>query len=450
MSPAGMLLTALLGAALIFGGGGRPAPLAGLVVQLATVMVVVLWLWLPSMRARAPSIWSWIVAGTVVAVPALQLVPLPPALWQALPGREIEVEILGIVQAADSWKPLSMAPSRTLASLLSLGPAVVMLLLASTLRPGEWRLPLSALATIVVLCAAVGALQLAAPAPSPLHFYGPNTAGWVTGFQANRNAQVDVLMIGMAAVAAIAALAEQGTNAKHPRHRRGSSLALAGSVIALLALAAVMTGSRAGLLVLPLVLSAIVLLLGHGRMSRGLLASMMGGIAIFAGVGIWAATSMQGGLARVAGRFQGFEDFRTELWTDTWVAIGQHWPWGGGMGLFQPLMIASERLEVVDPTVPVRAHNDYLELALEAGLPGLVAWAIVTGIVIVGLARRFRRRQPGEAATLAFAALTLTVIALHSLVDYPLRSMSLACLMALAAGFVLSAPRVPVRSPPIA
>jgi hypothetical protein len=37
-----------------------------------------------------------------------------------------------------------------------------------------------------------------------------------------------------------------------------------------------------------------------------------------------------------------------------------------------------------------------------------------------------------------FALVTLTVIALHSLVDYPLRSMSLQCLAGLAVGLLMA------------
>jgi hypothetical protein len=45
------------------------------------------------------------------------------------------------------------------------------------------------------------------------------------------------------------------------------------------------------------------------------------------------------------------------------------------------------------------------------------------------------------AAMAVFAAASLAILALHSLVDYPFRSMALACLGAVSAGLLLSVDR---------
>ena len=103
---------------------------------------------------------------------------------------------------------------------------------------------------------------------------------------------------------------------------------------------------------------------------------------------------------------------------------------------FTPVMMAMERLEVVDPTLPNRAHNDYLELAIGAGFPGLAVAAIVAAIIAVAAFRRLRRPIPNARAQTLFALGTLSVMALHSLVDYPMRSMALAALAAFATGLL--------------
>ena len=86
----------------------------------------------------------------------------------------------------------------------------------------------------------------------------------------------------------------------------------------------------------------------------------------------------------------------------------------------------------------MRAHANCIE-----NLP--VFGAIVLAILSVWLGARLVRRWrsatgAGERAGLGFAATCLAVIALHSGVDYPLRSMALATLAGFSAGLILAPP----------
>jgi uncharacterized membrane protein len=59
------------------------------------------------------------------------------------------------------------------------------------------------------------------------------------------------------------------------------------------------------------------------------------------------------------------------------------------------------------------------------------------------LVRRWTRRMrvaesPAERAELAFAGAALALIGLHSVVDYPLRSMAMACLTGMGAGLLFA------------
>jgi uncharacterized protein YycO len=58
-------------------------------------------------------------------------------------------------------------------------------------------------------------------------------------------------------------------------------------------------------------------------------------------------------------------------------------------------------------------------------------------IVCVALAVRAWRAAPGMRRQLIFGLGVLIIIALHSVVDYPLRSMALACLAGVAAGMLV-------------
>ena len=92
----GLAPAVFLGLALAFGGGGSPAPLPELILELLAAATALVWLltpWGGPDWARVPKT-AWLIAALVAAVPLLQLIPLPPLIWQALPGRELEREAL--------------------------------------------------------------------------------------------------------------------------------------------------------------------------------------------------------------------------------------------------------------------------------------------------------------------------------------------------------------------
>lgn len=427
--------------AIVLGGGGSPNPLSELMLQLCAAVALVAWLFLPS-GTRTPAgptgidrrIW-WI-AAACLALPLLQLVPLPPTLWQALPGRGVERDALGLVGAADTWRPLSLLPERTLASLLALGPPLLAMAMTASLPARARPAILVTVATMALASAALGALQLAG-GDDAFRLYPYSHRGWLTGFQANRNAEADVLLIGLAALAAIAALPRTPSSSPRSLVRAGYSRWL-WPAAGLLTVATVLTGSRTGIALMVLLSLGLALLHRSGAAAlRGRLTAVLA-VAALLFAGAVAALVANPVLRRVAGRFALSGDYRGELWTDTLYAIGQFWPAGAGMGTFTPVLMAAERLEVVDPTIPNRAHNDYLELILEAGLPG-IAVALVIAVLVATLARGAWRRGT-ERATLTFALPTIAVIALHSVVDYPLRSMALACLAGVAAGMLARPP----------
>jgi len=109
-----------------------------------------------------------------------------------------------------------------------------------------------------------------------------------------------------------------------------------------------------------------------------------------------------------------------------------------GMGDFVPAFVADERLESIWPSLPNRAHNDFLELACEAGIAGLLALSAISWILIRSLRAKLKTETGLPAALAVFGAASLSILALHSLVDYPFRSMALACLGAVCAGLLLS------------
>jgi O-antigen ligase len=460
-----LIAAAFVAAAIVLGGGGSPNPAPELVLQLLAALAILAWLWLPpSPGDRSPAGAGadpvvWAICALVLALPLLQLVPLPPALWTAAPGQESRVAALALVGRADSWQPLTHSPPRTLAALLAIVPALFAFAAVASLDARGRLWVIAAIAAMVLASAVLGAVQLSLGPTSGAYFYISGHRMNLTGFQANRNAQADVLLIGAAAVTvlllpSLARRARAATPDPRPAlvvlDPRTAGLLLAG-LLALLLSATVLTGSRAGIaLIVPTLLAIWLMLRRTGSaMDRGTgwarwarLAPLAAAVLFLAAL---AALALRGGntvLGRVAGRFAFDGDFRTELWRDTLFAIGQNWPVGVGLGGFQPAMLAVERLEVLDPSRPNRAHNDYLEFVLEGGLP-----AVLIGCAIVALigarAVRLWRHEYAYRDLLGLGVTIVLILAAHSLVDYPLRSMALACVMGVGAGLLATAPCPP-------
>lgn len=415
----------LIAAGMVLGGGGTSNPLTEVILQLVAALAFVAWALAPGQPARPVPGSLLVVALALLALPLLQLVPLPPGLWQALPGRELEREALALIGRTQSWMPLSMTPPQTLAVALALVPPLAIMLMVSALDAEGRAAVFCAIVVLGLVSALIGALQLATPFGRTLSFYEFIHRGWVIGFQASRNAEVDVLLIcGLAATVLFARRAGPVPD--------WSRLGIYGSVMVVLLFAAIMTGSRGGIVLIPAVLVFCLLMVRRGSIAgRGTLLAVSSAMLVSV-VAAWLLRD-NAMLDRVANRFAADKDFRPELWTDTIFAIGQYWPFGGGMGSFVQLMTAVERLEVVDPSLPSRAHNDYLEIVLESGIIGPILIAVVAVVLALEAVRSWR--MGGETRTgVQFALAAFFVVAAHSLVDYPMRSMSLAMLAGVAAG----------------
>jgi O-antigen ligase len=90
------------------------------------------------------------------------------------------------------------------------------------------------------------------------------------------------------------------------------------------------------------------------------------------------------------------------------------------------------------------AHNDYLEVALETGLPGILL--LLAFLAWFALAALTAWRSSAEGGNLARAAtLVILVVLLHSLVDYPIRTAAVAAVFAASCALLLP-PRVRRRS----
>lgn len=221
---------------------------------------------------------------------------------------------------------------------------------------------------------------------------------------------------------------------------------VSGALALMMTLGVVLTASRFGMVLLPVALLGMVVTLRPWLKSgirNGLLGLLL---ASMLGLGAWSAVSRIPALSNAVARFDLDEEGRPDIWRDSYYALSANFPVGAGMGNFVPAYLAGERLESVGSTFPNRAHNDFLELGIEAGLLGLTALSLCSVILGRAALKSLRKPATDPAGLTTFALFSLLVLALHSLVDYPLRSMALACLGAACAGMLF--PPRPVRSGP--
>ncbi|AJP73907.1 O-antigen ligase family protein [Sphingomonas hengshuiensis] len=414
--------TALLATAFFFGGTAAFYPLGEFVMGVAGVVALLVYA-LSARERPAPLL----VAGlaVILLLPIVQLVPLPPALWQALPGSALALANRSAVGAASLWWPASVDPEATMRCAVATLAPVAMFLLTLCLSEVSRRRLVLVLICLALASFALGLVQVATRDPSA-YFFVNDHFGLPLGLFANRNHQALFLAVGAVAAAGFA---------RYPAPRAAplgrvaaiaAALLLAGGVVA--------TGSRAGaaLLVLSAVLAAAIA--GRGRWTAG--AALMG----FAALGLVAVVALQTDAgSRLAGRLTGTDEHaRADNWGSAIAALRMHMPLGTGMGTFVPVNAAVEPLSAVSSHYANHAHNDYLELAIEAGLPGLAIALLAWVAYGFAVSRLLRVRRP-PAAIDAVAALGVGAMLLHAIVDYPLRVPMLSLEFAIFAALLASA-----------
>lgn len=426
-------LTILMTIACLFGGGGVAYGVANLAVQLAALLILALnGSALQQFFAKAPRTLSALAVLTM-ALPLLQLVPLPPSAWTALPGRSFVNEAL-LASGGSGWHALSVDRARTFVAFIGLVAPFTIITLG-------WRAEGNATGRIALLIVALGLANVLLGAAQVLGhdtfgvLYVENEMpGVLFGFFANRNTTGIFLVCSLLMLTSLPP-------------RKMFSLGWQAKIAAavMLATGAVLTQSRTSiiLLAIPLALAVIrLIMLGMVRRQQGnqrsntvlhaALGAALAGIVVVGGMATFVSGSR---VDTVLARFDKTQERRPSIWEDSRYAASRYWPVGAGMGTFDEVFQQDESLEYVSERRAGRAHNDYLEIAIEAGVFAIAlvaAWALW-----VAFAAWRAITTPQRWPALAGAGI-LMAIALQSLLDYPLRNQAMLCLAAFA--IVLLAP----------
>lgn len=419
----------LLALSFAFGGATREHALRLAVVELAALPLLVI----AADRLVRNGIWRrhrfalGLLAG-LAAIPLIQLIPLPPAIWTGLAGRDQLVLALDLAGVQPGWTPLSVTPELTWQSVLALLPPVAAFLAVLTAPQ-----PLTARLIVLYLIAAVagvllGAAQLASGGER-LYPWESTDAGSVSGFFANRNHLATLLLACLPFAAVIGAAALRRTD------ERRIPLWFAALFMGLAVIGLAAIRSRAGvILFVPTVILSLIaawIASGRGRPTPALF-GMAGAIA--AAVCVVAVLALPPVLARF--ELQSAPETRFEAWP-TIADAAQTWlPLGSGIGSFDAVYRSVEPLEQLAPSYLNQAHNEYLETWLEAGWPGVAL--ILAFLVWYGrrLWAAWKAPPSRERDFQRAAGIALLVMLVHSAVDYPLRTVVLATLFAVCAAIL--------------
>lgn len=379
---------------------------------------------------------SWLLGGLAAGfiLTGLYLLPLPPGSHGLL-GRDIISEVDQLTGIGDTWRPLTLTSISGWQAMLSLfAPLAVLLLGVQLSRDDLYRL-LLVLIGLGALSGMFGLLQIIGDPEGPLYLYRLTNFGSAVGLFANRNHAAVLLACLFPMLAAFASVATGDDDKQKARVLTAASIA-----IVLLPLILV-TGSRSGVLIAALGLSAAAL---SYRPAKNTVKRRRGGTRFKVGV-----APMLGGLAVICLGFltiffsravaidrlfepSAAEGRRGDFWVVSLELFWKYFPLGSGPGSFAETFQVHQPIRLLSADYLNRAHNDWIETAVTLGIPGLFLLSVAL-IFYVRKMFGLWRHNDGNRRSVAFArmaGIVIFMIALASFFDYPLRTPIMMCFMA--------------------
>lgn len=422
--------------AFVAGGGARSDVLSNIVLRPAAAIFLGVGLWSLSWRDVKAFRFLFVIAMAIICLTLLQLVPLPPSVWQALPGRDIIAEADRAAGLGAVWRPVSIVPPATWNALYSiLIPAAALVWAVQIDQEQRFRL-ITPVLIIGLISGLLGMLQAVGPDGGPLYLYRVTNNGAAVGLFANRNHQAVFLacLFPMLAV-----FASSGLRSVDEQRFRGW-LAIAGG--AFLVPLLLVTGSRAGIVTgaVGIIISMKIyrtpsfLTPAKRKGNRFDARFIYGGFGLVGLVALTILMSRASALDRLAAGDE-TADLRLKIWGPILDMAWKYFPVGSGAGSFVETYQIDEPQALLQPNYVNHAHNDWLEVFLTTGVLGIVLLAVVA-IAWGKRALRLFWNTPNDGRITQYGRLgaaLVFIMGLASFADYPLRVPSLMCLFVLSA-----------------
>jgi hypothetical protein len=455
----------VLVAALLSGGGSRMGFAGDVVVQLLAVPMVVFGLrdWTSRMIADFREL-------SVDALFHLALLLLV-ASWivqMIIPHQSLGLEAPGATPTDLSpvGQPLSTAlgrggsaiPAANWAAGISVIPCVAILFGVSRLKADQLFKLILVVIGIGALALLAGFVQVVQGPDSDLRLYATTNPSEAVGFFANRNhfaAQLYVTLLFSAV--ALAYATDVYLRAKDRYTHTILWFVLCAILVVAVMAGIMMARARAGLVLSGVAIAAIIPIFlaskytareqrghkhrAHRRPTEG---GLIGRRLILCCLILGILFACQFGIQRILTRFETdpLDDLRVVLSPATLELAKANLPFGAGFGSFVPVYAAFENPQHLFSGFANRAHNDWAELILEAGVFGLLA-ELLFGAWLAALTFQMWRRKPSTETGLSImlpraAAVAILLLLAHSFVDYPLRTTALSTVFALCCAIIVA------------
>lgn len=428
------LLGAFLSLLWIAGGSSRGDAAGQILVRggAALVLVVV------CLAGKRPVAWRarpvWLMLSAALLLTVIQLIPLPPGLWQALPGHDLDAA--AVSGQLPSWRPLSISPGATVNAAFSLIVPFTVLVLVSGMDEADRAWLPGLLLGIVTAGMLVGLLQFSgASFSNPLINDEP---GQVSGTFANRNHFAVFLAMGCLIAPVWAFL-----DGRQPQWRAPVALGL----VILFTLTILASGSRAGFLTGGLALGLGLAMVWRSlrralrHYPRWIPIALVGGAATlviaFVLVSVLAGRAVSIDRAFVIDQGQ---DMRTRGLPTVLAMTREYFPFGSGVGAFDPVFRLHEPFALLKPTYFNHAHNDLLEVVLDGGLPGLLLLGVALGWWAWASERAWHLGTGMRHVLPKLGSAILLLVIFASAFDYPVRTPMMMAMTVIAAVWLSQRP----------
>jgi O-antigen ligase len=417
-----------------FTGGASRADAQSLTV-LRPVSIIICGIGLFSLRTEHLQGRKWLFwgFGCVFAITALYLIPVSNSPLRDSVGSDVQSTVSRITAFRDIWEPLTIMPLNGVNALMSLFTPVAVFILGVQLQRRDLYRLLSLILALGALSGVIGVLQTIGGSDSWLYLYRITNHGDAVGLFANRN-HAAVFLACLFPLLAVYASAAGGSPDSQIRRQL-----IAGAMAVILVPLLLVTGSRSGLILSLVGLGGAALL--YTKPDLGRAARRTGRMASFAPLLVGLALLSLAIATYLLARAEALErlffsaqhgDLRQDFWFVSFDLFWQYFPLGSGPGSFATAYQPVEPLELLDASYLNRAHNDWIETAVTLGVPGLLllsmAFAAYLGRNWVIWRTSEKSRQSVTFARMA--GMGMAIIALASIVDYPLRTPSMMCVFA--------------------
>lgn len=426
-----LVLIAFLVICFIGGGSARADTFSLLFVRPAAFAVAMFFVIMPGPVNNRAIVLPLSLLAVWGALIGLQLVPLPPEVWASLPERARFAQAAEIIAAPAPWRPLTFRPDLTWNSLIALSVPLAVLLGLRRLGAQSRSLLVAVVLAAIMSSATLSILQLAGGEGSALRFYRYTHDQFAVGLFANRNHQAAFLAIG------IPLLRQWCMSGPRPAAIAGWSTPIFFLGTLLIILCIVATGSRMGAVGAALGLVAAFVIkpfdlrsLWHGS---GKWALVGGGAAAAFLILLILNVDRESTVDRLLVLGSDLEGEHRIKYLPIMVQIARDMlPWGAGAGTFDPVFRIYEPDVFLTPRYFNQAHNDFLDVVITGGIPALLVLGCgITWFLNASARLLFSPESDLKALGVAGAAI-IGIVAVASIVDYPVRTPILAAILALA------------------